>query len=407
MGVIGGLSIGTTRVWAQPVDRQQRPGRFKLGPLYLTPSLRIVNAGVDTNVFNSRAGEVADTAIALRLGVSGALPVGRRLRLRGNGHVDVNYFGSVSSQRSADRGGEGQAEFDLGPTTWSVAGGGSQGKQRFSIDVDDRILRLEKWGEVGLRLDPSRRLSWNLRGSGRAFEFEKAIVEGSDVREDLNRNSLTATVETRFALTPLTSLLLSAERIEDRFPIALSGSARKLVSYRYLGGFELERRALVKGRILGGIREFPAVVVGASAPYRTLALMVSASWDLARAGQFTATATRDVRFALRRGRDLPGGTRDTYVSTDLKGELTLALPYDFIARSSVGFEQAKYRLPFVHGQSSLRRVDHRWTYGFSLLRQVSDTLRIGAALLWSRRNSSLPRFTYEGLRYGFQAEVVP
>src|SRR5687768_641890 len=45
-------ALPTARLHAAPPD-EERPGRFKLGPLYLTPSFELKNAGVDTNAQNT------------------------------------------------------------------------------------------------------------------------------------------------------------------------------------------------------------------------------------------------------------------------------------------------------------------------------------------------------------------
>ena len=75
------LTAGTLP--AAAAERQKkRPGRFRVGPVYLTPKLALRNAGVDTNVFNQRTGEISDTTVVLSPILEGALPVGRRLPWR-------------------------------------------------------------------------------------------------------------------------------------------------------------------------------------------------------------------------------------------------------------------------------------------------------------------------------------
>ncbi len=114
-------------------------------------------------------------------------------------------------------GARGRAELDFGPFTFFGAGGGGQYKQRFSIDIDDRVLRQEQWAQVGARLKLTRRISLTGTGSSRVYRFESAVLRGVDVKESLDRNSLSASLEGRLAITSLTTLLLSAEGIEDRF----------------------------------------------------------------------------------------------------------------------------------------------------------------------------------------------
>ena len=53
------------------------------------------------------------------------------------------------------------------------------------------------------------------------------------------------------------------------------------------------------------------------------------------------------------------------------------------------------------------RIDHRWTAGAGLMRRFGDQFRIGGHIDWARRVSTLPFFSYQGLRYGLTAEVLP
>jgi hypothetical protein len=55
----------------------------------------------------------------------------------------------------------------------------------------------------------------------------------------------------------------------------------------------------------------------------------------------------------------------------------------------------------------LRRVDNQYLLGGSLLRRFGDSVRIGGTLAWVRRVSTLATGSFEGLRYGVQAEVIP
>jgi hypothetical protein len=66
-----------------------------------------------------------------------------------------------------------------------------------------------------------------------------------------------------------------------------------------------------------------------------------------------------------------------------------------------------YLLPYPMGDALARRVDHLWTAGGSLLRRFGGSVRVGGTLLWTRRVSNFAGFSYQGLSYGLQAEVVP
>jgi len=387
-------------------ERKKRPGRFRVGPVYLTPKLLLKNAGVDTNVFNQRTGEIADTSVVLSPTVLAAWPVGRRLRLTGEGHVDLNYFRRASRERSTDFGGEGRAEVDVSRFTFFGAGGGGQSRQRFSIDLDQRVLRHARWGSAGLTVTPTRRLSATVFGMGRVYEYASLLVGGVNVKQSLDRNELTGTAQLRYALTARTTLVGSADVIEDRFLRQARAASRVSRSYRYLGGFEFGEKALIRGKLMAGIREFPA---SPSAPsYRGPALATSLTLPLLHYGLGTFVAERDIYFALAPTTTLgPDRFRNTYISTRFGGEAAVELPLALFGRTNFGLEEAKYLLPYPVGGTFGRRVDHLWTAGASLLRSFRAGIRVGGTVQWGRRVSSFPAFSYQGLRYGVQAELVP
>jgi hypothetical protein len=403
-----------------------RPGRYHLGPLWLTPKLELRNAGVDTNVFNQQAGAIPDTQVVLRPSVAAALPVRRRLRLTGSGFLDVNYFRRRASERSTDFGGEGRAELDFGPFTFLGAGGGGQFKQRFSIDLDQRLLRQERWGSAGLRFKPTRRLTLAGTVSARLYRYEGVFVNGADVREALERNSLAAGLELRHALTGLTTLVVTAEGIEDRFlragldpgPPAVfdplggprrsrEAPSRRAQSYRLLGGFEFSDRAFLNGKVLLGYREFPSSRLGSAPPYRGPVAAVATSFPLFRFGRVSVTADRDVSYAVTASTARAEALRNTFVSTRVGALVALDLPFDLIGRAGGGFEEARYVLPYTLGPVLARRADHLYTASASLMRSLGEGVRLGGAVTWQRRVSNFPGLSYRGLRYGVQAELVP
>ena len=139
--------------------------------------------------------------------------------------------------------------------------------------------------------------------------------------------------------------------------------------------------------------------------------MVSAdlSLPLGRFARLRVAADRDVLYASSL---VQAGTlryRNAYVYNRYLGEAVVELPLQCLAFLQAGFERSDYLLPYPYPNAySLNdRVDHRYTAGVSLLRLFGDSVRLGGHVAWARRVSSLPLFSYEGLRYGLTAEVRP
>jgi hypothetical protein len=394
---------------AWPADEpKKKPGRHHVGPLYVTPRLLLKDAGVDTNVFHTLNDPTKDAVVVLSPRVDGDLTAGR-LHANGYGLVEFNYFRREDDQRATDFYGEGHADLDLGPLVLFGGGGGGQFTQRFSIDVDDRLERQEKRAIVGANLHLGRRLTATGQATTEVYTFAPGTFRlGGNVKEAMDRNTLTASGQLRYALTNRTTLLVSADVLEDRFFSDPSPASQERRSYRYLGGVELGSRALVTGRLLAGVRDFPAGVDQGSPPYRGPVVAADLALPVGRA-RLRAFGERDVLYASSL---VDVGTvryRNAFVLGRFGGEVLFGLPAGFSGLAGAAFEQASYLWPYPYPNNHVfsDRVDHRYTATLGLNKQLNDQIRIGGYLGFARRVSSLPLFSYEGMRYGVNAEIVP
>ena len=141
----------------------------------LSPKLELVNAGRDTNVFLDPTDPLADGSIVVRGTVEGFMPVRRRTRLFGEGWLDLSYFRGLSTESSVDPGGRGRAEVDLGPFTLQAGGGALQARQLYSIDIDQRILRQERWVNGGAEWRLSRRFVASGGAEQRSYRYDPSV----------------------------------------------------------------------------------------------------------------------------------------------------------------------------------------------------------------------------------------
>jgi hypothetical protein len=408
---LGCAAVVAMAATASAQATQEKPGRYHVGPLYLTPRIALKNAGVDTNVFQTLDAPTRDEVVIVTPRLDGAMEIGRRLRVTGHGLVDFNYYRRQGEERSRDFYGEGDAELDLGPFTLLGGGGGGQFTQRFSIDIDERLLRQEKHAYVGLAWRQKSRLSARAEGRGEVFTFAPGVFRlGGAVKESMDRNTLSARGQVRYALTNRTALLTTAEAFEDRFfSQRIDSPPRIRHTYRYLAGFEFSQRAFLTGRLLAGVRDYPGTLAAGSPPYRGPAILADLMVPIRQRARLHGVAERDVLYASSLV-DLEGARyRNAFVFTRYRGDLAFTLPLQLTAVTYAGFEQSRYLLPYPFPDSNhlADRLDHRWTAGVGLTRRFGDSIRIGGHLDWARRVSSLPFFSYEGLRYGLNAEVLP
>jgi len=403
------LLLAAPHALAQYTRTEPPKTRFRLGPLRLQPKLELRNAGRDDNVFLDPASPVADTSIVLRGSLEAFVPVRQRLRLTGEGWLDWSYFRNYSSERSTDPGGQGRAELDIGPLTLVGGGGASQGRQLYSIDIDQRTLRQERWAYGGAQWRLTRR--WSLSGGAerRSHRYDGRLgTAGGDplTARSLNRDTTTGTAIGRYALTTLTTAVAQAELIEDQFAVSVPGSGTTR-SYRYLGGLEFGRKALLNGRVLAGLRDFPVASSGTLPSYRGPAVLADVVLPVRGTGRLTGSFLRDVFVSATPALSALERGRNTYVLTSFKGSAAHGLPFELVGRIGAGFDEAKYLLPYTVSGASFPRVDHLYTVNASLMRGFSDSVRIGGVLTYVRRLSTLPGQSYDRWVYGVTAELVP
>jgi hypothetical protein len=410
LGVVA-LPLALAAAPARAEETRARPGKYRLGPFWLTPRVQLKDAGVDTNVFQTRDRPTRDTVAVVSPRVDGSMKIGRRLRATGFGFLDLNYYRRQDEESSTDFYGEGDATLDLGPFVLLGGGGGGQFSQRFSIDVDERLPRQEKHAYAGLRWQPSRRVSATATGRGEVFTFAAGTLRlGGAIKEAMDRNTLKGALELRYALTSKTTAVAAFEEQEDRFfSQPLDVPPRRRRSRRYLAGVELGARAAVSGKLLAGVRDYPGTLADGSPPYRGPVLAADLTLPVGERLRLRGVAERDVRYASSLVAIDRLRYRNAFVSARYEGHVLADLPLRLVGLASAGYEDARYLLPYPYPDPSVLadRRDHRYTAGFGLSRRFGDSVRIGGHVSWARRVSTLPLFSYEGLRYGLDAEVLP
>ena len=403
------LAIAAPTAHAQNTRTEPPKTRFRVGPLRFSPKLELRNAGRDTNTTLDPTDPLGDTSIIVRGSVEGFVPAGRRVRLFGKGWLDWNYYRRYTTESSTDPGGEGRAEVDVGPFTLTGGGGGLQARQLYSIDIDDRILRQERWVNCGGEWRAARRFVVSGGAEHREYRYDPTARTASgslQAAASLDRNNLTGTLALRYKLTSMTTLVTTGDVIEDEFLLSSPG-LRKTRSYRYLGGVELGEKAFVSGRFLAGMRDFPASSSGSLPTYRGPAYQAQLALPLFNRLRLVGTLLRDVYVSASAVRTAEERARNAYVVTQLNGSADIDLPLDLIGRASVGYTEASYLVPSTIQGVPYPRVEHLYTVGGSLLRRFSDEFRIGGTVTYYRRVSTSPGNSYDRWVYGVSAELVP
>lgn len=380
-----------------------RPGRYRLGSVFLTPRVQLKNLGVDSNVFAQEFEGVSDTIIQLSPSLTIA-PSAGRFRLSGLGSLDINRFLAQGSESSTDHYLAARLERDVGRVTLLGGGGVGRFRERFAFEETERIQRRERHVFAGLVLRPTTRLSGSFQGTRRVYEFPGDSSLAVSIRQILDRTTLVGSFDARYEVTRLTALVASWETFRDRFANRLGSAPDEVSSSRGLIGLDFGPRAVVNGRLLAGLRSFPEA--GGVAKYRGLALLTNLGVPFGW-GRINGLLDRDVLYAVNRASSAEDQRRNTYVWTRQRGDVTFALPARLTGTVFVSHESARFLLPFVVNRVSSTRTDRLWNVGGGLQRRVKASLRLGVGVDWQRRTSQFAGSSYSRVRYGLQGEFAP
>jgi hypothetical protein len=382
----------------EPKDKY---GKLHVGPLYLTPRLT-VTAGVDNNVYNTPVG-VQDRAVAVTPGLDAVVPVTRHARLRGSGGVAPHYFDQEESQRFTDVFGTAGAEVEVGPVTVRGGIGGGRFRQRFSLEIDERLLRHESSHYYGATLRLGRRISVDAGQTDLTSTFdEAATLDGQSVSGSLDRKTVTRTATVNVPLTRKTTILPFADFVEDRFLVPQPGLPGAVTSQRYGLAFQFSPLAFLDGRVAGGVRHFGAGQ--GVAPYTGPFVQANVSMPFIIGTRLALSALRDVSYMVTPvAADAPA--RNSATTGNYRAEWQFELPWHLQGRIFGGYSEAHYLLPVLVDGRAQERTDHSWIEGGALLRRFGSHVSVGGIVQTGTRVSPVDGHSYDGALYGLTGEV--
>lgn len=388
---------------AQSSEGTKKKGSFRTGPFWLTPRVVLYNAGSDSNVYNDEVAPVASGSGSLRPSLDVLLPVGKSLDLKANGWLGWSWFNDQDGQGSVDRGAGGGAELRLGPLTFTGNAGKGWARQRFSIEIDERLDRTDESFGGGASVGLGRRFSVGGSVSESRYRYEPGVEVGGDsVSESLDRDSHMLRGAAQVVLTNFTTLVLEADRQEDTFVSDPTLADPVAVSNRYAAGFDFVAGGLFTGTLRVGRRNYPSgqeAVPGASG---TL-LEANLRTGVGRLGRLTLEGARDISYAAERVDE----QRNSYVMNRYGVRLDTELPASLIARGWLRWEKADYVLPYEQAGTSLDRQDTVHIQGLGLFRAFGKSFSVGGTIEWWRRESPITGFDYVRRAYGITAEYTP
>ena len=374
---------------AQETREQQEPGdnaRFRWGPLRFTPSIVLSNLGVDRNVFNESTDPRRDTTAAVGPAVNFWLRPGRA-RLSGTASGQYAYFKTYENQRGWDTRDELKFELPLSRLKPFAIGNYLNTHDRPGFEIDSRSRAAINRVTLGTALKVSSKTILVFSGARTITAFDQeATFLGATLAQALNRRSDLEQLQLRYELTPLTTLVVNADAIQDRFEFA---KYRNADSIRIMPGFEFKPFALISGSVAVGVRHFNGLSE-ALPDYNGVVASVNAKYVMT-ATQIHLKVDRDLNFSYL---DATPYYAATSVGLDVTERITRT--WDVLAQGvwqSLAYRQLK-PLPAVAG------ADTGHGFGLGVGYRLNETIRLGLDAIYSTRQSAESARDYNGLRVG-------
>ena len=386
--ISGLLIVALAPAAAQPLDDPIEQARLQVGPLGLTPSIALTELGVDSNVFNEFDDPKSDFRFAVSPQVDAWLRAGRS-RLQVTGRTDLWYYHTYSSERSVD--GAVNARFErrgARVTPW-LLGSLVSGRQRLGFEIDRRFRGSTRQFGAGVDVRVASRTRVGVSARRIKYDHEPVDFLGSNLREVLDRRTDSLGLDLRYALTPLTTFVLSGERSRDRFDFT---PARNADSTRIDTGFDLLPFALIAGHGRVGYRWFTSTG-GALTDYAGVVASVAASSNIRGRTRVAVTTERDVNYSWEL-------FYPYYVLTGATLTVTPQLTPRWDARARWGNHRLAYRATVGAPGVPQDRVDRFKVLGAGIGYLLARDMRLGVDVNRERRQSPVQRRAYEGFRTG-------
>ena len=369
-----------------PSEDPGEAARFHFGPLRFTPSIALTNAGIDSNVFNEADDPKQDTIAGIGPDVALWLHLGPA-RLSGKAGGQYLYFKKYDNQRAWNTNNELRLELPLAHITPFAEGSYINTRDRPGYEIDSRARAATNTARLGTEVRISGKTSLILSGSRTTTTFDKTeTFLGATLADALNRRSDTEQLQLRIALTPLTTLVVNNEAIQDRFD---SERTRNADSVRVMPGFEFKPFALISGSVSVGFRHFNALNE-AVPDFNGLAATANLKYTVA-ATKIEARLNRDLAFSYE-------DVNPYYALTDVNFALTerVTPSWDLVGRT--GWQSLDYRQ--IQSLGSTARTDTGRLYGGGVGYRLGELLRLGLDVNYSVRRSQRTARQYDGLRVG-------
>jgi len=381
-----------------------RPGRFRIGPVYLTPRIRIGNIGVDTNVLYTPTDRRADVMASGGPALEMVLPVVDDVQFLVSGGTNYLYFVRTSSQRRLVSDGRAELRARGVRTSVAVRGDYIETFARPSLEVDRRVASTEARAAVEFRRRLFGRVRLALEGTASSNEIaEGQEFLGADLHRTLSREALSALASIEYALTPRTRLRVRGRWEGARFPLDHTRDGDQVLA---AAGIETDAGTLIAGHAEAGVHAHRHRATG-QVERGSFYASVDATWRISRGLRVGGGYLRDMPYTAFVSDGAPILRQEVWrahATLEPVRRLELRLTG---ARSNVR-SAGPIRIELHPGDVvEARRRDEVYEAGADLGYRLHPRFRLGMNAVYAKRHSNFADLGVDGLLLGGTLVFTP
>ncbi|MGH9252956.1 MAG: outer membrane beta-barrel protein [Vicinamibacterales bacterium] len=273
---------------------------IQAGPLVVAPVVRLTNFGHDSNVFNtdSSSSPRGDVTATLSPAMDGWLRLAHG-RAGGRTQFDIYYFKQLKDLRAVDSDSSGRVEVPLNRFRPYVAGSFMSTRHRQNLELDAIARRRIRTMTVGTDVRLTAKLTASLFALRNRLDYDtNSIYLDTDLSQVLNFTSRGEGAELRYALTPLTTVGIRAERVRDRFDATPD---RNSDSFNVTPMVEFNPRALISGSASFGFKQ-RKILAGTAPTFNGSVASADLTYTLLGRTRFTVAGRRQLEYSYIVGR---------------------------------------------------------------------------------------------------------
>ena len=381
-------------IGAERVDEVRREASGHVGPIYFTPQLHLKELGVDSNVFNAAGDPKSDFTFTVGPRADVWIPVARRALFQVRAATDLVWYATYATERSIDPQFMGRSEVYIRRVTLFAEGEYLNTRERLNYEVDARARHVENNATAGVAVRLTPKFSVEVAGRMDETRFDAdEELDGVRLQRTLDRKTTGYSVAGRHRLTPLTTIVVRYEGIEDEFRFSPLRDSR---SVRVMPGVEFKPRALISGTAYIGYRRFTPSAANALPEFAGLVGQLGLSYTLLGSTTFGVSFARDLTYSYDEARPF-------FINTWLGASVRRALGRRFDALVSADRHRYAYRDLLAQPVIDLvrdPRTDTTWNYAAGIGYRIGNG-RIGFGVsYWERESTTRVLRDYDNLRFG-------